>query len=174
MVRIGTRTRVDGRGAEGEDDGAERAGGAKVCKRGGRGLVVDLECGAEVFLGAGNALLAFGGGFGLFNAFHALLDQRAEVLGLGGDKGGEAIGEDGGEGEHEGSEPVGDRGVGMAEAEDDGELGADNKGVTDGVGPDDGFDHTGADREDDGHKEEGEGGEEHKELGTLHGGCSRD
>jgi len=134
---------------------------------------VDLEFGAEVFLGAGDALLAFGGGLGLFHAFHALLDQRAEVLGLGGDKGGETVGEDGCEGEHEGGEPVGDRGVGVAEAEDDGELGADDKGVADGVGLDDGFEHTGADREDDGNKEEGEGGEEHKELGTPHGGCSR-
>lgn len=152
MVHIGTRTRVDERGAEDEAGGVERAGGVESARE-GKGLVVDLECGAEVFLGAGHTLLAFGGGLSFFNAFHALLDQRAKVLGLGGDKGGEAVDEDGYEGEHEGGEPVGDRGVGMAEAEDDGELGADDKGVADGVGPDDGFENSGADREDDGYKE---------------------
>ena len=126
-----------------------------------------------MFLSAGNTLLTLFGGLCLLDALHAILDQRTDVFGLGGDKGGQSVGQDGGGGKHDSGEPVGDRGIGVAETEDDGELGAYDEGVTDGVSPEDGFEHFRSGGEDDGDKEDGEDGGEHKDLRTPHGGCVR-
>lgn len=125
-----------------------------------------------MLFGAIDTLLSLFRSLGFLDALHAFFDQRAKMLGLGSHKGGETVSKYGGGGEHDGDEPIGDGGVDVAETEDDGKLSADDKGVTDGVGAEDSFKHLWAGGEDDGHKEEGENAEEHKELRASHGCCS--
>lgn len=140
---------------------------------GHQGADLDVECGSEVLLGAGDTMLTLLGGLGLLDAFHALFDQGADVVGLGGDEGGQGVGEHGDGGEHHGGEPVGDWGLRVAEAKNDRQLGGDDEGVADGVVSEDGFEHLGASSEEDGHEEDGVDSDEHKHLGAPHGGCRR-